>query len=142
MTLRRPQTDDAARRKHPIEGPVPSVLAVDDNGDILELIRRAAAGAGHQIEAVTTGAKFMDAFSRLKPEVVILDVFMPDMDGIELIRWLADVESTARLIIMSGDPMGPYGTFAAKLAEASGARKVAVLAKPFRMHELLTAIAG
>lgn len=117
-------------------------MAVDDNREILALVHRAAVSAGHEVEVVTSGAQFMTAYSRFKPDVVIIDIVMPDIDGIELLRWLYDVQSSARVIIISGDISGSYGSIAKKLAEAHGGSSVSVLAKPFRLTELVTAIEG
>jgi len=116
------------------------ILAVDDNRDILDLIRRAAEADGHQVETASTAAGFMVAYSRLDPEVVLLDVVMPGMDGIELIRWLVDIQSSARIIVMSGDLSGPYTEMAGALAKANGLQSVTLLPKPFRVKELCSAI--
>jgi DNA-binding NtrC family response regulator len=118
------------------------VLAVDDDHGILDLIRRAAEAKGHQVELADTGARFMTAYSRMNPDVVIVDVVMPDVDGIELIRWLADVQSTARIIVISGDGPVLYAQMAGMLAEARGLGTVSVLAKPFRAADLCDAISN
>ena len=116
------------------------VLAVDDDHDILDFIRRAAEAKGHQVELANTGARFMTAYSRMNPDVVIVDVVMPDVDGIELIRWLADIQSKARVIVISGNVPSRYADMAAMLAEAVGLGTVTVLAKPFGPADLCNAI--
>jgi DNA-binding response OmpR family regulator len=116
------------------------VLAVDDDHDILDFIRRAAEAKGHQVEWANTGAHFMTAFSRMNPDVVIVDVVMPDVDGIELIRWLADIQAKARITVISGDVTNRYAHMAAMLADAVGLGTVTVLAKPFGPADLCNAI--
>jgi DNA-binding response OmpR family regulator len=116
------------------------VLAVDDDQDILDFIRRAAEAKGHQVELANSGASFMTAYSRMNPDVVIVDVVMPDVDGIELIRWLADIQSKARIIVISADVTSRYAKMAALLAEAVGFGTVTVLARPFRASDLCKAI--
>lgn len=118
------------------------VLAVDDNLDILDLVRRAAGMHGHQVLTVTSAADFMTAYPAFDPDVVILDVVMPGMDGIELVRWLADIHCKARVVIMSGDMSGPFRQMAGHLAKDNGLHEVRTLPKPFRISELMAAIEG
>jgi CheY-like chemotaxis protein len=112
------------------------ILVVDDNNAILDIIRSVAQGMGNSVEVVNHASGFMTAFVKLKPDIVVIDVVMPDMDGIELIQWLADIGSHARIVITSGAQGGRYCEMAAKLAHASGAGRVTTLPKPFRTDEL------
>ena len=65
---------------------MPKILVVDDEPGITELVKLYLEGEGYQVETVTTGR---DAFSRLaggKPDLVILDLMLPDIDGFEVCR--------------------------------------------------------
>ena len=76
------------------------LLIVDDEPAICEFVSRAAAGVGFEVRATTRAADFMAAFPAFEPTHIILDVLMPEMDGIELIQWLARAGCTARIAVM------------------------------------------
>src|SRR4029453_13840716 len=78
------------------------LLSVDDDTYILAIIRGVAVDLGFSVEILSESARFMTTYNRVKPDIITLDVMMPDMDGIEIIQWLNDIESTARVIILSG----------------------------------------
>lgn len=117
-----------------------TLLSIDDDPQILELIRKIALALGYQVETVTNGGAFMTTYVRTRPSVVTVDICMPIVDGIELLRWLGDVESKAKVIIMSG-AHPPYAEMARKLAQAGGAMDVSILRKPFRIADLRQALA-
>jgi CheY-like chemotaxis protein len=111
------------------------LLSVDDDKDILGIIQSVAAGLGFEVDAVNHPTMFMKAYARLKPDVITLDIIMPDMDGIELIRWLGDVECKARVILISGASLA-YSKMATRLAEDGAHLDIHPLRKPFKLAEL------
>lgn len=111
------------------------LLSVDDDKDILNIIQGVATGLGFVVDAVNHPTMFMKAYARIKPDVVTLDIIMPDMDGIELIRWLGDVGCTARVILISGASLA-YSKMATRLAEDGAHLDIRPLRKPFRLAEL------
>ena len=64
---------------------VKRLLIVDDNEAFGEFIRKVGVGAGYAVEVVPTGEAFKARYSAFKPIVVIVDLVMPDIDGIELV---------------------------------------------------------
>lgn len=118
-----------------------TLLSIDDDPQILDLIRKVALAMEYHVEAVTSAGAFMTTFVRTRPSVVTVDICMPIVDGIELLRWLGDVEAEARVIIMSG-AHPPYAEMAQKLARANGKMEVSILRKPFRVADLRRALAG
>jgi DNA-binding NtrC family response regulator len=110
------------------------VLVVDDTEEILNLVERAALQLGCTVATLSNTLTFMTTFVRFKPDIIMLDIVMPNVDGMEIIQWLADVDYTGRLIIMSG--YANYGRLAAGLANASERMIVASLPKPFRLEDL------
>ncbi|MGI9132549.1 MAG: response regulator, partial [Rhodoferax sp.] len=70
-----------------------------------------------------------------KPDVIVLDLTMPEIDGIEIIETLADTGYAGRLILASGFIVD-FIDLAAFLARARGLNLVGVLHKPFRMAQL------
>lgn len=111
------------------------LLSIDDDPQILEIIREVALGLGYQVETALSAGQFMTAYVRAKPCVITVDICMPETDGFELLRWLGDVGATARIIILSGANPS-YGEMAQRLAQATGRIDVSILRKPFRLAQL------
>lgn len=116
------------------------VLVVDDTEDILTMVQGVAQRMGFTTAILNNTVPFMTTFVRFKPDIVVLDIVMPNLDGIEIIHWLTDVDYTGRLIIMSG--YADYHRMAEALAEASGRMEIASLRKPFRIAQLQAALRG
>lgn len=76
------------------------ILAIDDNEDALRLIEAALRANGHELETVKTGAEALDAMERQLPEVVILDLMMPEMTGFEVLAKLRAAPKSARLPVI------------------------------------------
>src|SRR5947207_11385554 len=89
--------DEPARRK-----PGPSLLVIDDEPAICRFVGRVAEGAGFTVEAVSAPRQARAACQRLRPDVIVLDLSMPDMDGIEVMRQLAEDGCTARVVLTTG----------------------------------------
>ena len=115
------------------------LLSVDDDPGMLSLVRRVAADLDFEVDMVSHGSFFMAAYVRKKPDVITLDLYMPDVDGIELIRWLGDVGCTARIILMSG-AAHHYSRMAQRLGQDGSKLNVSCLCKPFAVADLRTAL--
>jgi len=115
------------------------LLSVDDDPGVLSLIRRVANDLGFEVDSVSHGSLFMSAYVRNKPDIITLDLYMPDVDGIELIRWLGDVGCTARVILMSG-AAAHYSRMAQRLGQDGCKRCMTCLGKPFGLADLRRAL--
>jgi CheY-like chemotaxis protein len=84
---------------------VSRILVVDDEPDQRFLLRRLFERAGHEVSDATDGAAALRAVRELAPDLVVTDVMMPVMDGLELIRCLRGDSATAQIPILaaSGD---------------------------------------
>ncbi len=69
------------------------VLLVEDDNDSADIIVRAAHQAGHTIRHAENGVKGMEALSRKRPDVIVLDLMMPEMDGFEFLRKIRNNDS-------------------------------------------------
>jgi CheY-like chemotaxis protein len=109
------------------------VLVVEDRPDILELMLLSLEGAGFEVEAALNGREALEVQQRRAADVVITDIFMPEMDGIETIDRIRAEYPDTRIIAMScgADDKQDY----LKVARQIGAD--ATLAKPFATAELL-----
>lgn len=109
------------------------VLVIDDEPEIRRALRTGLAGAEFVVEWAPTGAQGMDLVARWHPDVVILDLALPDMDGIEVCRQLR--EWSAVPIIVLSVRGGDHDKIAALELGADD-----YLTKPFSMGELIARV--
>ncbi len=77
------------------------ILVVDDEPDLLELVRLTLDQAGHQVETAASGREALEALRRHRPDLLILDLMLPDVSGTEVCRRLrADSELHSLPVIM------------------------------------------
>lgn len=110
------------------------LLVIDDDSDIGEFIKAAAEQLGLRCTTVTSAKTISQEFS---PEItlILLDLMMPEMDGIEALRLLSQLGCKAPIVLMSGISKRVLET-AVKLARALGLEIAGQLQKPFRLVEL------
>ena len=77
------------------------ILVIADDRFYLSVIRRILEDAGHQVLEATGGAEGVALFQERKPAVVITDIFMPDMDGNEVIRLVRSMDKQVGVIAVS-----------------------------------------
>jgi CheY-like chemotaxis protein len=114
------------------------VLIVDDNKEFAEVITTAVERGGYAVRVAKTGLKAIELCRDFAPEAIILDIVMPEMDGVEFIDWLAKTGYVAQLIIVSAHSR--YTDLAEKLAAVRGLTIAAVLPKPVRLPVLMAAL--
>ncbi|MDL1912312.1 response regulator transcription factor [Chloroflexi bacterium CFX6] len=66
------------------------ILIVEDEASIAEVVSLYLTRAGFNVRAVSDGRRAMDAFASAQPDLVILDLMLPEVDGLTLTRWLRD----------------------------------------------------
>jgi DNA-binding response OmpR family regulator len=115
------------------------LLSVDDDPAILALIGHVAKDLGFAVEGISDSHLFRETYYRFNPTVITLDIFMPTVDGIELILWLAEIGSTAHVVIISGANTR-YLPMAEEIARERGTVKISQLAKPFGIDSLRAAL--
>ena len=77
-----------------------SILLVDDDQEIRELLNAYLSRSGFRVRTVADGAQFRDAMSSDTPDLVILDVMLPDEDGFSLCRWVRGHQRLAQMPII------------------------------------------
>ena len=112
------------------------ILVVDDDTSTAFFLGEnlAELGPAYQVETATSGEEAIARFSARRFDLVISDLRMPRMDGLDLLDWIRERDANVRLILMTA-----YGS---ALAEAQ-ARRLGVdcyIQKPFRVEELLAAV--
>ena len=113
----------------------PRIMIVDDDGILRENIAEILSETGYEIHQATTGEEAVNLIALESFELIVTDIFMPDIDGIELIRKLLKRDNATRVLAMTGHS-GDVDYL--EVAEALGARHT--LRKPFRSQELLDAV--
>jgi two-component system KDP operon response regulator KdpE len=109
---------------------VTRILVVDDEPQLLRALRITLGAHGYEVRTAATGAEALQAAAEGHPEVVVLDLGLPDLDGVEVVHglrpWL-----TAPIVVLSARTGGPE-----KVA-ALDAGADDYVTKPFGMDELL-----
>jgi CheY-like chemotaxis protein len=124
-----------------------SILVVDDEPDVGEAIEAVLEHAGFTVVVAQSATSGLEAVARQKFDVVVTDIIMPKVNGLELIRKLRADHPRIRVIAISGG--GSFGPLSLKpdaisthafIAAAKEAGAEDVLTKPFDMDDLLSAV--
>lgn len=113
------------------------ILIIDDEASIRSMLRRILEEGGHTVLEASNGRDGMAVWRRERTEVVVTDLYMPDTDGIEVIREVRKSDSHAKIICMSGGRQKEVFDWSAS-ALSLGADQV--LLKPFDRLKLLSVI--
>ena len=105
-----------------------TVLVIDDDPDIRRLLRKAIEREGHSVVEAEDGKVALRRFVGEPADLVITDIYMPEMDGFEFLMRIRETFPDTKLVAMSGG-----GVIAANdvLKAASALGAVAVIQKPF-----------
>jgi two-component system OmpR family response regulator len=113
-----------------------SLLVVDDEPNIRELLSASLRFAGFRVSAVASGAEAVAAVARSRPDLVVLDVMLPDMDGFDVVRRLREPRPRDRVPVL-------FLTARDRLEDKVGGLTVGgddYLTKPFSLEELIARI--
>jgi len=114
-----------------------TILVVDDEDVIRSILRKVLEGAGHTVFDAKDGRQALKMYADSPTDLVISDIFMPEMDGIEFLMRVRDKFPEARIIALSG---GGYLGKAEVLTAASNLGAVTVLEKPFEVQDCLALV--
>jgi len=113
----------------------PRLLLIDDEPVLADFLASAAREAGFEPAVTAEDGLFRDEFLKSRPDMVALDLGMPGMDGVELLRFLADQDYRAPVLIVSGFDRRVLDS-AFRLGEALGLSMAGPLEKPVRLEEV------
>jgi DNA-binding response OmpR family regulator len=113
----------------------PRLLLIDDEPALAEFVANAAIESGFDPVVTARDDEFRHAFTDRRPDMVALDLGMPGMDGVELIRFLADHIYRGPVLIVSGFDRRVLES-AFRLGEALGLTMVGPVEKPVRLEAL------
>ena len=113
----------------------PELLLIDDEPALAAFLADAASLCGYHPVVTEEDAEFRERFLAHRPNMIALDLGMPGMDGVELLRFLAAEKFTDPVLIISGFDRRVLES-AFKLGEALGLTMVGPIEKPARLEEL------
>ncbi|MGK5683244.1 SpoIIE family protein phosphatase [Actinoplanes sp. URMC 104] len=131
-----PGTPEAAPETAPAALAPATVLVADDNADMRDYLTRLLRSAGHRVQAVPDGQAALEAARRRNPDLIVSDVMMPRLDGLQLVAALRADPRTA------GTPVLLLSARAGQEASIEGLESGAddYLVKPFSSAELLARV--
>ena len=113
------------------------ILLADDSVTAQNMGRRILSDAGYHVTTVNNGSAALKKIAESKPDLIVLDVYMPGYGGLEVCQRLREAPETARIpVLLTVGKLEPF-----KADEARRVRADAFIVKPFEASELLTALA-
>ena len=113
---------------------MPKILLAEDDGDMRRFLIRALSNAGYEVVSFDNGKS---AYERLREEpfeLLLTDIVMPEMDGIELARRATAIDPALKVMFITG--------FAAVALNAAGQapKEAKILSKPFHLRDLVSEV--
>ena len=112
------------------------ILLADDSVTAQNMGRKILADAGYEVITVNNGSAALKKIAEQKPDLIVLDVYMPGYSGLEVCQRLKEAQETSRLpILLTVGKLEPFKPEEAKRVRADG-----FIVKPFEASELLSAL--
>ena len=112
------------------------ILLADDSVTAQNMGRKILADAGYEVITVNNGSAALKKIAETKPDLIVLDVYMPGYSGLEVCQRLKEVNETARIpVLLTVGKLEPFKPEEAKRVRAEG-----YIVKPFEASELLSAL--
>lgn len=113
------------------------LLVVDDQDSITKVVAKIASQLGYEVRSINDPNAAFDEFEAFKPDVLIIDLVMPELDGIDILHRILALGTTARIIVMSGFGKS-YLRLGKEVAAFHDHADITTLAKPFRKADLVS----
>ena len=110
------------------------LLSIEDDINVAALICRVAQESGFAARTAF-GTQIEKAYEEFQPDVIVLDIMMPDMDGIEVLQYLRERCCRSHIVIMSGSD-GLSRRIVERMGNSLGFTIIANMTKPFRVPAL------
>lgn len=112
------------------------ILLADDSVTAQNMGRRILSDAGYEVTTVNNGSAALKKIAESKPDLIVLDVYMPGYGGLEVCQRLRESDDTARIpVLLTVGKLEPF-----KVEDVRRVRADAFIIKPFEASELLTAL--
>lgn len=106
------------------------ILVVDDEKAVADILGSLIEIDGHKVSVTYDAPKALEIYQKEKSDLVLADISMPGMDGIDLTQKLLEIDKNAKVVVITGH----IGTLEVELALNAGAKKF--LKKPFSKSEI------
>jgi two-component system, OmpR family, alkaline phosphatase synthesis response regulator PhoP len=77
-----------------------TIMVVDDNPDIITIVKTILEGKGYSVLSASSGQELLNILKSQQPDLIILDIMMPEMDGLEVLGRLKGVTETASIPVI------------------------------------------
>ena len=112
------------------------ILLADDSVTAQNMGRKILADAGYEVITVNNGSAALKKIAEVKPDLIVLDVYMPGYSGLEVCQRVKEAGETSRIpILLTVGKLEPFKPEEAKRVHAEG-----FIVKPFEASELLSAL--
>ncbi len=111
----------------------PVALVVDDESNILRFVRANLRASGFEVASATSGTEALEQFQAVNPNVIVLDIMLPEIDGLEVCRRIRQVSDVPIVMITAKDDIQDA-------VEGLNAGADDYITKPFAVEELLARI--
>lgn len=117
-----------------MEKPLKRVVYFEDESDMVELVRIILGREGYHVEGVREGQLGLQAIKEELPDIILLDLMMPDMDGWEIFQQIKNDEATMNIpiIVITAKAQTVDKVLGLEIAKVDD-----YISKPFRPHELV-----
>ena len=115
-------------------GTMAKIILAEDDDDMRRFLVKALEKAGHHVTAFGEGASAFEEIKQATFDLLLTDIVMPEMDGIELARRAADLDPHLKIMLITGFPA------VALHPDSKAPRDAKVLSKPFHLRDLVAEV--
>ena len=112
------------------------ILIVDDSGFARRTLRQMLEAGGHHVEEAANGNDALERYFLKKPDLVLLDMVMEGMTGMDVLARLRELDPAARVVVASADVQTSTRT------EAQAAGAIGFITKPFVREQVLETVSN
>jgi len=116
--------------------PLGRILVVDDEPEVVAILTKSFSDAGYTVDAAAHGGDALIAVSQYQPDVVVLDILMEGLDGVQVLERIRSLDPSIRVIMITGS------TDATLKPTAMSMGAFAYMSKPVSLGHLLEAVAA
>ena len=113
-----------------VKVPTARILVIDDNAAVLDILVTCLGEEGHEVSGALTGDEGVELFASACPDLVLLDITLSGMNGVEVLKRIRSIDPAAKVVMVTGNPNSPLTREALELGA------LARVDKPFDLAHL------
>ncbi len=114
-----------------------TILVIEDDENYRSVLLRALESEGYKVYVAAGGIEAKNILKKIKPDIVITDIIMEHVDGIEVIMYVKNQYPGTKIIAISGGGRGDAGSY---LDSAKGLGADCTISKPFSLDEMISSV--